>query len=319
MKELGSLIPVPGAPSSADERDDPRDGSGAVARRGEAGAALSPELERPAWSQAAAKPLWEFMHPHPQVGLRWELVTPSVEAEAKRMLPRLRRRAAVATLEEWHMFSRRVAAMTANPPMNKNGVRAFDATVAEVHGSVMRGTCAGALVDGLAECQREEYFPKGAALQRILGPLHRQVLAELQAAENLARGDVLGKAKAKRDLENPPATDAERAAVRIRVAEAEAVREEQAKANREQMREAMAKYGHMPHETRVYAMEKELAEIDAEERRLGSLAPARVERRSHLRLRLTNIALAERGEPAIPLADWLSRQAAAGGRGARTG
>lgn len=304
MHELHSLIPrVPAPDADFPERDDPRDGSGSLAR----GAAPDLAVGRPkvGWSQPAAAVLAEFMNPHPQVGLRWDLVTPGVEAEAKRHLQALRERAAIATETEWRRFLRRVAAMTANPPMGG----AFDAFAHEVCTVSLRGYSIGALVDGMAECQCEEYFPKPAALKRVLGPLHRNVLTELSAAENMARGDLLAKRRAEEARKNPPPTDEQRAAVRIRVEEAERLRGEQAAAQRAALRETMAAMRHRQptHRERVVAMEQEADQLDRAIRTGGGSAQMR-ERLDQLRLRLTNIHRAEEGERPFTVSEWGDRR-----------
>lgn len=297
-KSLGDLIPAVGAPSP--ERDDPRDGAGAVTRRGEA--SLDASLDPPNWSQSGTGVLWRFMHAHPNAGLPWDFVTPADEAEAKRHLPRLRKRAAIATHEQWHMFLRRVAAMTLNPPMNTDAVKAFDAFVSEVHEAAMRGTCAGALVDGLGECQREKLFPKPEALNRILGPLHRRAIAELSAAECMARGNPLAKALDEAERERREEIERDRAAAALRFTERERWTDEQAAARRAEVQASAAKYGEMPEPILLESWEAESARIDAVAReRGGARTPEEEYRLAFLWLRTLNRDLKSQGRPLLTM------------------
>jgi hypothetical protein len=250
--------------------------------------------------------MWRFVHLHPDTGPPRELATAAVVAETKRNLPRLRARAAVASYDQWHLFLCRVAAMTVNPPMNEDGLNAFDFFVAEVHGSSMRGTCLGALVDGLGECQRERMFPKPEALNRILGPLHRRAVAELAAAENIIRSP--GHAKPREGERREPLTEEQRRANREKIARERAiVGEESPQMTVMQLQRQLEKYPPMPDEMRVLAMQREVQEIN-DRIKAGLAGSGDLDRRSHLWLRLTNIERQKNGEPAFTVADWARRQ-----------
>ena len=301
-QDLGRFIPRIGAPSfdAPPERDDPRDGSGAVAMMGESRLPICPA--EPALSQSLAHALREFTHPHPDLGLRWDLVTAREEAEAKRALPDMRARCRFATLAEWRIFLAKVATLTPNAPTG----RSFEAFAVEVEQQAMRNTPVGALVECVGECQREKYFPKGEALHRIVTPVAVRLLRELSAMERIAAGDVLAKAKEAERAKNPPATPEERAAVKARLSEVEKLRAEQEAAERKGFRERMAAMAHRQptYEDRKAALQAELAGLD----RMLKLGPSvsMEERRAQVRLRLTNMERMERGERPLRIGEPLN-------------
>lgn len=280
MQDLGQLVSQPSRLVGI-ERDDPRDGAGAVAVLPEARLKVACP-PRPILPQDLGGALAWFANPHPEAGPRWDLVTPRVEATAKKVLPIMRARCRFATLAELRVFFATVAKMAPNAPTGAG----FESFVVEAECGVLRNTPVGALVETVAECQAERYFPKGEALKRIVVPVGMRMLRELAAMERIAAVDTLAKARAAERAANPPPTDEQRAAVRERLLATERQRQDDEREARARRLEAVAATHHrQPNEREArMAMLAELEELEA----VSYRTPPQESRWNQLALRLLN-------------------------------